>query len=99
MQLVLLVLVTFSVLRFEKTSFSNEVLVTRIAAFKLASNHNSIIQDLDYLRSKEADNETLDGYTSFVDSTFSTFFATEITINQTHLAIRDHSLQMQKVTP
>jgi len=95
-QLVLLVLLTFSTLKYEKESFSNELTVTAVASFRLTSTYNAISEDMSYLRTKGADNETINQYIYFVNSTFNNYFNSEIKFNQTYLAITDKQLEMQK---
>lgn len=96
-QLVLLVLVTFSTLKYEKSSFQNDINIKNIAAFSMTSTYNAITEDMNNLKSKGADNETINQYIYFVNTTFNNYFSPDIKFNQTYLALYDKSLEMQKV--
>lgn len=97
-QLILLVLLTFSVIKFEKGVFLNEMTVTRISAFRLGSTFDSLEYDINYLDAMDADNETMSQYIYFVNSTFNDYFSSELSINKTHLEIKDPNLEIQKVS-
>jgi hypothetical protein len=96
-QLILLILITFSTVKLEKDSFANTINVDRIAAFRLTSTYNAITEDMNNLAVKGADNQTINQYIYFVNSTFNNYFSSQVTFNQTYLAIRDQGLEMQKV--
>ena len=96
-QLVLLILITFSTLKYEKSSFQNDINVENIASFSMTTTDNAIAEDVSNLKSKQADNETLNQYVYFVNNTFNNYFSSSISFNQTDLSIRDNNIEMQKV--
>jgi hypothetical protein len=95
-ELILLILLTFSNLRVTRGNFSNELTVTRIATYRLSSTADGIAEDINYLKTKGADNDTLNQYISFVNTTFGSYFDTQLYLNQSTVLIKDRVLSMQR---
>ena len=97
-QLILLVLLTFSVLKYQKNTYQDAINVRSVAAARMVSYFNAIGYDIGYLKCRGADNETLNNYTYFVRITFNNYSGAQITLNSTYMAIKDSGLEMQKIS-
>ncbi len=95
-QLILLVLLTFTNLQTKRETFSVENQYQRISAYRMASTFADIEHDVYYLKSKNVTNKTLGGYIQFVNDTFEQMFLMDITFNTTYLVIKDTRLEMIK---
>ncbi len=95
-QLILLVLVTFSSIQSKREIFVVENQYQRLSAYKMASSFYDIKYDMHYLREKNATSETIDNYLSFVNQTYKENYFLDIYINKDYLKLVDSSLEMQK---
>lgn len=95
-QLILLVLITFSNLQAKKETFNIESQYQRLGAYKLASSFYDIKYDKLYLMEKNATNQTIDEYISFVNRTYKSNFLLDVYINSSYLSIKDLKLEMEK---
>lgn len=95
-QLILLVLLTFSMLKYQKSIYQDAINVKSVAADRMESYFNAISYDIGYLQCRRADNATLNNFTYFVTITFNNYSGAQITLNSTYMKIVDSGLQMQK---
>jgi len=95
-QLILLVLLTFSSLQAKRETFTIQNQYQRMAAYRIASSFADIYHDYEYLKDKNMSNDSLNDYISFVNSTFKEKFLLDIYFNDTHLIIEDKHLEMRK---
>ncbi|MCD6575952.1 MAG: hypothetical protein J7K73_02215 [Nanoarchaeota archaeon] len=95
-QLILLVLITFSNLQAKRETFVIESQYQRLGAYKIASSFYDIKYDKTYLLEKNATNSTISDYIHFVNSTYEKNFLLDISINSTYLEIKDSKLEMEK---
>lgn len=94
-QLILLVLLTFSILKYQKESYWDTITVRSVEASRIASSFDSINEDIGYLKCRNADSSTLNAYISFVTMTFNNYSGAQITLSSNYMAIRESGLEMQ----
>ena len=95
-QLILLVLLTFSSLQAKRETFTIQNQYQRMAAYRTAASFVDIAHDYEYLKDKNATADSLKDYISFVNNTFKEKFLLDIYFNGTHLVIEDKHLEMRK---
>ena len=95
-QLILLILVTFSTIQEKNTAFAMTDRYNRLSAYRIASAFADINHDIRYLEYLNSTNETIDGYISFVNQTFKEEYFMDINITRGHLVIEDKALEMKK---
>ena len=95
-QLILLILVTFSTVQEKSASFAMTDKYHRLSAYRIASAFADIHHDIEYLKTLNATNETIDSYISFVNQTFKEEYLMDINISSSYLIIEDKALEMKK---
>jgi hypothetical protein len=96
LELIFLILTSFTELRANREIFVDDNSVRRIAAYKLASNFNDINTDYNYLLAYKADQSTLAAYRNFVTSNFNNYSNIDILLNGTQLTMTDSYFEMIK---
>ncbi|MCD6547385.1 MAG: hypothetical protein J7K22_02420 [Nanoarchaeota archaeon] len=95
-QLILLVLLTFSKLQAERESFSIEYQYQRLSSYRIAAAFEDISYDVYYLKKMNSTSQTIEDYISFVNNTFKEKFLLDIELNSSYLVIKDRNLELQK---
>ncbi len=95
-QLILLVLITFSQLQAEREYFEFENQHQIISSYRISSNFFDIRSDILYMKEKEVTNETMNTYLNLINSTYTSLFSSEIYVNDSYIRIFDENLRINK---
>ncbi len=95
-QLILLVLLTFSQLQAEREYFEFEHQHQIISSYRISSNFFDIKSDINYMQEKEVTNDTMDNYINLIDSTYTKLFFSEIYLNESYINIYDENMGINK---
>ena len=95
-QLILMIVTVFNETLAEKESFSLRNKYQRIASYRLTSSFEDVSSDLQFLKSKNSSNKSMQMYIEMVDNTFSNFYFMNITLNESNVKIIDENNEMIK---
>jgi hypothetical protein len=95
-QLVLIILISVSMVRSERVLFAHKNEFSRLAAYRVADSYDNIEYDLSYLEARNATNQTMNTYISYVYTVFPTYSFLDFEVNRSYIRLQDHSLEIIK---
>ncbi len=95
-QLILLVLITFSQLQVERESFVLKNQYQVVSAYRVAGNFFDIQRDINYLNERNSTEETLNDFFNLIECTYPEIYSSEIFVNESFIRITDKNLEIIK---